>query len=164
MTTRYKYVTLRHQHSLDSKTENFAVLVEGRAPSGWCIFAVGRSPENRSAVTEVGRAIRRKFLEILAGVVEQVDKDRGSVGDVLGHLHEYLRWSYQATQAATVEDGDPIEQVAFKLFGEQVARASQLVTQLRTASGLLQTESIGEMFAAAVPIPDPARDELFATV
>lgn len=63
-----------------------------------------------------------------------------------------------------VEDGDPIEQVAFKLFGEQVARASQLVTQLSTASGLLQTESIGEMFAAAVPIPDPARDELFATV
>lgn len=84
MTTRYKYVTLRHQHSLDSKTENFAVLVEGRAPSGWCIFAVGRSPENRSAVTEVGRAICRKFLEILAGVVEQVDKNGGRLEMFLG--------------------------------------------------------------------------------
>ncbi len=161
---RYRYVILRHQPSLESTiTENFAVLVEGRAPTGWCIFAVGRSPEATPSVSEVARAIRRKFPDVLAGVLVEAAEETGSTGDVLDHLHEYIRWNYQATPAATVEDTDPIEQVAFKLFGQYVALAQQLVTKLGSRSGPFQASRIGETFEAAVPIPEPTT-ELFAEV
>jgi hypothetical protein len=162
MTMRYKYVILQHQPSLDSAvTENFAILVEGRAGTGWCIFAVGRSPETVPSVSDIANAIRVKFPDVLAGVLEQVAQEKGSTGDVLDGLHKYLRWNYQATLATILEDTDPIEQVAFKLFGQYVARAHQLVTQLGASSGPLQACRIGETFEAAVPIHEPT-SELFA--
>ena len=157
----YKYVVLRHQPSLymDEK-ENFAVLVEGRIDRRGVIFAVGRSPEPSVSVSDLGKAISEKLPEILSNLAREAVHRKKPTEDVLDWIYESMTWNFQVSKPQSLIDGDPIYQVAFKLFSQHVAGSDQLVDSLVQALQRMTRppeakQRLGETFQAVVPVPEP---------
>lgn len=159
----YRYVVLRHQASLESsEPENFAVLVEGRIPDGRpVIFAVGRSPEPRVPLSEIGMGIVRQFPKVLGNLVQEALENKKPSEDVLDWIHGCMSWNFHASVPRTLTDTDPVHKVAFKLFSEEVAGADQLLQNLKTSSERMTrpfdiNERLGETFQTALPVPERA--------
>ncbi|HEV2490690.1 MAG TPA: hypothetical protein VGT03_12850 [Candidatus Acidoferrales bacterium] len=158
--TEYRYLVLRHQPSLYAKErESFAVLVEGTQGDRRILFAVGRSPEPSLPVSDVAMAISEKFPEILDGLVRTAIREKGPHQDILDTIHENMGWNFQATKPESRQDDEPIYSVAFKLFGEHVAGADELLRSLDVASTRMlrppdMRQRLGETFQAAVQVPD----------
>lgn len=143
--------------------ENFAVLVEGHSPSGWIVFAVGRSPEPSVPVSVVAAEIGQKFPDIVGNLLLSAVESKHPNQGVLERVQQCLSWNFQAARPQVLEDEDSIYYVAFKLFSRHIAGADNLIDLSGLAAGqTMHTRRIGEMFEAAVPVPDP-EPELFMT-
>jgi hypothetical protein len=158
---QYRYSVMRHQPSLHrSDRENFAVLVEGRLPTGRTIFIVGTSPDPAVLISSLGKEISGKLPELLKRAITESVQNRHPQQEVLDWLSESLLWNFQISTPQRIQDEDPIHKVAFKLFAEYVAGADQLVDMLADASVRMlrrreSQERLGEIFQTVVQVPEP---------